>query len=183
MGQWKMAVIEEEIFNKMCYVILANFFNFYVFLYSYFKEAWHSQHTSIATIQLNSIELLMTYLRALSHLFFSHLFHIGFPEKLALSWKLSWIKFFEGCYESLPRGDFWGQNRQKLVCNTVSTNLSADPTMTSKAEMTIQNCSKLGCSLITYTLCRPVIHYRLPENGAYLWMRVLPLLESISAQL
>ena len=31
MGQWKMAVIEEEIFNKMCYVILANFFNFYVF--------------------------------------------------------------------------------------------------------------------------------------------------------
>lgn len=39
MGQWKMAVIEEEIFNKMCYVILANFFNFYVFLYSYFKEA------------------------------------------------------------------------------------------------------------------------------------------------
>ena len=144
MGQWKMAVIEEEIFNKMCYVILANFFNFYVFLYSYFKEAWHSQHTSIATIQLNSIELLMTYLRALCHLFFSHLFHIGFPDKLALSWKLSWIKFFEGCYESLPRGDFWGQNRQKLVCNTVSTNLSADPTMTSKAEMTIQNCSKLG---------------------------------------
>lgn len=31
MGQWKMAVIEEEIFNKMCYVVLAKFFNFYDF--------------------------------------------------------------------------------------------------------------------------------------------------------
>lgn len=102
MGQWKMAVIEEEIFNKMCYVILAKFFTFYVFLYSYFKKAWHSQHRSIATIQLNSIELLMTYLRALSHLFFSHLFHIGFPDKLALRWKLSWIKFVEDGIRLMP---------------------------------------------------------------------------------
>lgn len=70
MGQWKTAVIEEEIFNKMSYVNLAKFFNFYVVLYSYFKKAWHSQRRSIATIQLNSIELLMTYLRALSRLFF-----------------------------------------------------------------------------------------------------------------
>ena len=39
MGQWKTHVIEEEIFNKMCYVVLAKFFNFYAFLYSYFKKA------------------------------------------------------------------------------------------------------------------------------------------------
>ena len=52
MGQWKTPVIEEEIFNKMCYVVLAKFFNFYAFLYSYFKKAWHSQHRCIITIQL-----------------------------------------------------------------------------------------------------------------------------------
>ena len=75
MEQWKMPVIEEEIFNKMHYVVLANF---YAFLYSYFKKAWHSQHRFIITIQLESIELLMTYLRALSHFFFFFLSFISF---------------------------------------------------------------------------------------------------------
>lgn len=69
--------------------------------------------------------------------------------------------------ESSTRDDYWGLNRQKLVCNIVSTNLSADPTMTSETEMTIQNCPKLGCGLIIYTPRRPMIHSRLPENGAF----------------